>query len=135
MAARELEGVMCPHCDCRLSKKTLDTHKRLYYDEESNKWIKKRCLIPSEHSEALATTEVALEEIDLDSSSDKGSVNSKSSADRPPLVEFDDESLNASLEHYSDCDDTRDISEDCKFAFFCTLRYSWPCVMAIHEDH
>jgi len=38
----------CPHCDCLLSKKTFEAHKRLYYDGSTDQWIKKCCLEASE---------------------------------------------------------------------------------------
>ena len=31
----------CPHCSESLSLKTFKTHKRLYYDEDADKWINK----------------------------------------------------------------------------------------------
>ena len=34
----------CEHCDKLLCKKTFERHKRLYYDDSTCKWIKKRCV-------------------------------------------------------------------------------------------
>ena len=30
----------CPHCDRILSYKTFNTHRRLHYDTETDKWVK-----------------------------------------------------------------------------------------------
>lgn len=40
----EMASVVCPHCGHLLSKKTYLSHKRLYYDEEGDAWIKKQKL-------------------------------------------------------------------------------------------
>ena len=37
-----LKSTLCPHCGCVLSRKTLLTHRRMYYDEDSDTWVKKR---------------------------------------------------------------------------------------------
>lgn len=88
---------ICPHCDCKLSRKTYNTHKRLYYNKESDQWIKKRCLIPNEHRDTLVSTEVALEEFDLIGSS-SGEESTESHPDRPPLADFCDKSFDIPLE-------------------------------------
>lgn len=36
------ESTFCPHCSCVLSKKTYSAHRRLYYDEDTTQWVKKR---------------------------------------------------------------------------------------------
>lgn len=94
-------GDNCPHCERELSKKTFEAHKRLYYDRELDQWIKKQCLIPSEHKNALATSEVALEGFDPidDDKSDK----EDSDFDRPPLIELGDESDNSLEEKLDLC--------------------------------
>ena len=38
----------CQHCDLLLSKKTFERHKRLYYDDSTCQWIKKRCVSAEE---------------------------------------------------------------------------------------
>ena len=44
ISSSELGKQTCPHCDSLLSKKALDTHRRLYFDTKSGTWMKKRCL-------------------------------------------------------------------------------------------
>ena len=100
-------GEKCLHCDCELSKKTYETHKRLYYDNESDQWIKKRCLIPSDYKKALATTEVALEEFDPEDHSEEESIG----FDRPPLIELDDESDISLEENIEDLFTPQEIEE------------------------
>ena len=51
-------------CECSVSKKAYATHKRLYYNNDTNKWIKKRRLIPDEHLSLLTETELGMEECD-----------------------------------------------------------------------
>lgn len=81
---------ICPHCNFSLSKKAYETHKRLYYNTESDQWIKKHCLIPDEQIDSLVTTELALEECEFDLDD---SENSDSHSDLPPVPEFDDMSV------------------------------------------
>ena len=38
----------CQHCDVLLSKKTFEKHKRLYYDDSTCQWIKRRCMCTEE---------------------------------------------------------------------------------------
>ena len=38
----------CQHCDALLSKKTFERHKRLYYDESTCQWVKRRCVSTEE---------------------------------------------------------------------------------------
>ena len=40
MATRASESY-CPHCGNVLAKKVYDAHKRLYYNEEMEQWIKR----------------------------------------------------------------------------------------------
>ena len=62
MASRQVR--LCPHCECSVSKKAYATYKRLYYNNDTNKWIKKRRLIPDEHLSLLTETELGMEECD-----------------------------------------------------------------------
>ena len=71
----------CPHCDCLLSKKTFEAHKRLYYDGSTDQWIKKCCLEASEDLDFE-------EPIDFHSSSDTKFPDIV--ADAPPVVDFGD---------------------------------------------
>ena len=41
METREDE-VFCPHCGVEVAKKTFKTHKRLYYDSNTDQWVKRR---------------------------------------------------------------------------------------------
>lgn len=78
---------LCPHCECILSKKSYMAHKRLYHDGETNQWIKKGQLVPTEHQTLLTETETAMEECDFcfESSDDEDSVI----CDSPPPPLFD----------------------------------------------
>ena len=40
--------VFCPHCSQELSSKTFKAHKRLYFDQDTNEWHKKRKTQPVE---------------------------------------------------------------------------------------
>ncbi len=43
-SSSDLGKQICPHCDCLLSRKAIERHRKLYYDASSSSWIKKRCL-------------------------------------------------------------------------------------------
>ena len=65
-------------------KKTYEAHKRLYYDDETEQWIKKQ------HTEA----EFFFDDIDFNTdvcTSSQYRTSGCSSDDRPPVVDFDDE--------------------------------------------
>ena len=34
--------VFCPHCGGEVAKKTYQTHKRLYYDSDTDQWVKRK---------------------------------------------------------------------------------------------
>lgn len=83
---------VCPHCDTCMSRKSYDAHKRLYYDEETGEWIKKRRLITDDQRAELVLTEQAMEEcdFDLDTALVREPNHDNETSDRPPLVEFSD---------------------------------------------
>ena len=90
----DVSSTYCLYCTKYLSTKAYGTPKWLYYDGNSNQWIKKRCLTNEEHQKALDLTEQAIEECNYDFSvlddsqdisTDQSDVNSP-----PPLVNFGD---------------------------------------------
>ena len=56
----------CPHCEALLSRKAYDAHKRLFYDDDNNKWIKLDMLTAEEEHLHVAQTEQAMEYFDFD---------------------------------------------------------------------
>ena len=80
---------ICPHCSCSLSRKVYEAHKRLYFNADSNQWVKKLCLTSIEYRDSLAITELALEECDDFQNSDVDERRIGSTSDPPPLVDFD----------------------------------------------
>ena len=84
--------IFCPHCFTYLSLKAYDTHKRLFYDGDTNQWIKKTCLTTEEHRQELASTEQAVEECDFDFGGEEHDGGHVSEVDsRPPMVDFEDD--------------------------------------------
>ena len=77
---RDQRKVFCPHCQCYLAKKTFGTHKRLYYDNSSERWIKKRQLI-----EASCANEDFCDLPQFDAMEER----MPSDDDLPPMVTFD----------------------------------------------
>ncbi len=74
----------CPHCGDVLTKKVYKTHRRLYYDDDTQQWIKKR----------RPDTDFLADDIDLDletpdSRPNESSLNNRRD-DCPPIVDFDD---------------------------------------------
>ena len=67
---------MCPHCGHSVSTKTYLAHKRVYYDDDSDQWIKVR---------KLDSCDFLVEDLDFDE--DGGSAAQTDLP--PPLVDFD----------------------------------------------
>lgn len=77
---------VCPHCDCLLSKKALDSHRRLYYDTISCTWIKKRCL--EQPKPQCEFEEPSLDDFAFEITGDDKDGNSEAEIPPPP-IEFD----------------------------------------------
>lgn len=75
----------CPHCQQNLSKKSFIKHKRLYYDSDTDQWMKKRC------TDDMFDFQEDLELLADESAFDVGFASSSNEADGspPPIVEFD----------------------------------------------
>ena len=92
----------CPHCDSMLARKTYDAHKRLYYDVETDQWIKKRRLTTDDEYNLLSSTENAMEQLDFDTScfnlapSTLDESNNSSQDEAPPIVDFNEMEQNIS---------------------------------------
>ena len=101
---------LCPHCECSVSKKAYATHKRLYYNNDTNKWIKKRRLIPDEHLSLLTETELGMEECDsaFDTCNETLSDTKSSSESPPPMFIFISSSASESCEMELDHDSDED---------------------------
>ena len=108
MASRQMR--LCPHCECSVSKKAYATHKRLYYNNDTNKWIKKRRLIPDEHLSLLTETELGMEECDyaFDTCNENLSDTKSSSKSPPPMFNFISSSASESCEMELDHDSDED---------------------------
>ena len=79
-------------CCTSLSRKSYDTHKPLFYDCDTNQWIKKNCLTTEVHQRELTSTEQAIEECDFDFNTKEHEAGGVSQADSPPpLVDFEDD--------------------------------------------
>ena len=113
--------VLCPHCDKYLSKKTLATHRRLYYDGPADRWIKKRRVVQlSLDEEDLNIFEVP--EADtltgdtgtMDSTVSVSTTNSDASEQPPPIVDF---GANTEIEFPDDPSvaECSNVFEECKF--------------------
>ena len=95
--------IFCPHCANTLSKKAYETHKRLFYDDVRDQWIKKARLTTQDHQNELALTECAVEECDYEFGGDRDVEGSfqqndsclRSSDSPPPLVDFEAENDNS----------------------------------------
>ena len=71
---------ICPHCSCELSKKAYNAHKRLYYDNSTHQWIKKRHV-----------TDLEVELFDETDFEVEPSIHmSDDNHDAPPIVDFED---------------------------------------------
>ena len=74
----------CPHCSQTLSTKTYKAHKRLYFDSNSNSWIKRRKADPEDFAVRLC--------FDSDTDSEDAPSNSAPSIcpdeECPPVVGF-----------------------------------------------
>ena len=79
--------VFCPHCDCMLHKKTFNTHKRLYYDEACDIWMKKRS--EGLHDESMMDTMDTVEFSVDDNMPDEIPLLPSIPLDAPPLDNFD----------------------------------------------
>ena len=66
MEDKSTKRLICPHCSSCLSKKAYATHKRLYYDQASNEWIKKQKLTTDETAFKLKETEESMEACDFE---------------------------------------------------------------------
>ena len=84
--------VLCPHCDNYLSKKTLATHRRLYYDSTADRWIKKRRPMQAspDHEDfsifELPEASTLTDDRTMDTVS--STANSDASEQLPPIVDF-----------------------------------------------
>ena len=90
--------ILCPHCESQLNKKTYQAHKRLYFDQDSHVWMKKRCVRPTASAQG---------EFDI-VSEDEGMEESKHSQ----ITDEDNESAPVSVMDAFDTDD--DFSLDDK---------------------
>ncbi len=99
--SRPSKSFFCPHCGEYLTKKVYKTHQRIYYDGDTQQWVKKRHT--SQSTDFL---------IDNDSESDLDqdrSSRSSSSNDCPPVVGFDEDG--DSDEEVSDVVDEASLEE------------------------
>ncbi len=78
--SRPSSSYFCPHCGDVLTKKVYKTHRRLYYDDDTQQWIKKR------HQD----TDFLVDDIDF-ALETRPNQSSGTSDDCPPVVDFDDE--------------------------------------------
>jgi hypothetical protein len=77
----------CPHCDSYLVKKTFKRHKELYFDDESEQWIR------SEHASGNDSEEfedVGESESRETQPPEVRSHGTDESSDKPPMIEFAD---------------------------------------------
>ena len=87
---------VCGHCDQLLSKKTLNEHRRLYFDENKESWIKfnmDASAHDSQESSLLSVSPPGTDNIDLESSLESGEEQTLASSDEQPL-EFDENFAN-----------------------------------------
>ena len=42
MACRSSDEVFCPHCGTYVANKTYKMHRRLYFDVQTDQWVKKK---------------------------------------------------------------------------------------------
>ena len=71
-----------------LSRKAYDTHKRLFYDGDTNQWIKKTCLTTEENRQELASTEQAIEECVFDFGGEEHDGGHVSEVGSPPPIVY-----------------------------------------------
>lgn len=64
--SRKSSLIVWAHCSQSITKKTYGTHKRLYYDDDHNLWIKKKCLASEAEKEERFLTKQAFDECDFD---------------------------------------------------------------------
>ena len=50
MVMHGLDEVFCPHCGTCVANKTYRMHKRLYYDDQGDQWVKKKAMTTDEES-------------------------------------------------------------------------------------
>ena len=55
-----LSTVFCPHCGALVSRKTYRMHKRLYYDSDTEQWIKRKALDSGDSSKSMYSRHIAV---------------------------------------------------------------------------
>ena len=79
--AETLKLKFCAHCNSQLSLKTWRTHRRLYYDENTETWTKKVCT-----GDEFDDWD---EDLQMSSAFEDPSQGSTDESEIPPLVDFD----------------------------------------------
>ena len=79
----EVNLKFCAHCNSHLSVKTWKAHRRLYFDKDTETWIKKTCSCTEEEFDDWE------EELHAGNDALQKSSNG-SDCDIPPMVDFDD---------------------------------------------
>ena len=74
----------CPHCSQTLSTKTYKAHKRLYFDSNSNSWIKRRKADPEDFAVLLCFDS----DTDLEDAPSNSAPSICPDEEYPPVVGF-----------------------------------------------
>lgn len=108
----------CPHCTSLLSRKAYATHKRLYYDGQTDQWVKKQKLADEA---VLRESEKAMEAYDFEAFHSQPSIVTSDTELHPPSpINFDMSSASG-----------KEVIIDGKFLGLATFTYNL-CFMFIH---
>ena len=81
------DELFCPHCSCSLSCKAYYAHKRIYFDADSEQWVKKRNI----------EDVINWDGVDFDATDVNSPIGSKSQqsehTDPPPIIDFFSEDM------------------------------------------